>query len=163
MERVVEGIALTKDKRRILAIDFGTRRIGLAVSDALGLTAQGLETLERTNLISDLDYICRLVKEYEVERVVLGNPLSARGEETEMSRRVASFAEKLRRRIPCEIILWDERLTSVEAGRVLREAGLGIEKRRRARDRLAAVLLLSNYLDYEAGKFPGPSDAEANA
>jgi putative Holliday junction resolvase len=146
---------------RVLAIDFGTKRIGLAVSDPLALTAQGLETLERTQLGRDLDRICLLIEEYEVGRVVLGNPISARGEETEMSRRVASFAEKLRRRITCPVLLWDERLTSAQAGRVLREAGLGIEKRRRARDRVAAVLLLSSYLDYLAGQSLHPPDGES--
>ncbi len=135
---------------RILAIDFGTKRIGLAVSDALGITAQGLPTLERVNLAKDLDRLRGLVEEYEVETLVVGNPISARGEETEMSRRAAAFAEKLRRATGRRVILWDERLTTAEAGRVLRQAGLSIHKRRQARDRLAAVLLLSGYLDYLA-------------
>jgi putative pre-16S rRNA nuclease len=137
---------------RILAIDFGTRRIGLAVSDALGITAQGLATLERTRLEDDLLRIQSLVEEYSAERVVLGNPLSARGTETTMSERVASFAEKLRRRLKCPVELFDERLTSAQAGRVLRESGIGIEKRRRALDRMAATLLLQSYLDRRANE-----------
>jgi putative Holliday junction resolvase len=124
--------------------------MGLAVSDPLGITAQGLPTLERTNLAADLDRLKGLVEEYSVERVVLGNPLSARGGETEMSGRVAAFAEKLRRRLNCPVILWDERLTTAEALRMLRDAGIGMEKRRHARDRVAAVLLLANYLDFLA-------------
>ena len=147
---------------RILAIDFGTRRIGLAISDPLGITAQGLPTLERTHLAEDLDRLRMLAEEYSVGGVLLGNPISARGGETQMSRRVAAFADKLRRRVACPVILWDERLTTAEASRVLREAGIGIGKRRRARDRVAAVLLLSNYLDYLAAKAARSSSAEGD-
>lgn len=136
--------------RRILAIDFGLKRMGLAVSDALGITAQGLETLERTRLADDVARIERLVKEYDTERIVLGNPLGHGGGETAMSRRVAEFAEKLRERLKCPVVLWDERLTSVAADRVLRESGMGIEKRRGARDRVAVVILLQSYLDFRA-------------
>jgi len=137
---------------RILAVDFGTRRIGLAVSDALGITAQGIATLERTRLEDDLRHIEKLVEEYSAERIVLGNPLSHRGTETTMSGRVAGFAEKLRRRLKCPVELLDERLTSAQAGRVLRESGIGIEKRRRAVDRMAAILLLQSYLDRRANE-----------
>jgi putative Holliday junction resolvase len=134
--------------QRILAIDFGTRRIGLAVSDALGITAQGLPTLQRTRIADDLKLLKSLVEEYSVERVLVGNPIGHRGGETAMSQLAAEFAEKLRRRVPCPVELRDERLTSVEANRTLREAGLSIGKRQRATDRVAAVLLLQGYLDY---------------
>ena len=100
---------------RILAIDYGTRRIGLAVSDALGITAQGLSTLERTNLAEALQHIQQLAEEYSVELVLVGNPLSHHGTETTMSGHAASFAEKLRRRVACAVELADERLTSAEA------------------------------------------------
>jgi len=136
--------------QRVLAIDFGMKRMGLAVSDALGITAQGLPTLERTRIADDLERIAEVAREYEVERVVLGNPIGHSGNETTMSRRVAEFAGKLRRRLNCPVELWDERLTSAEAGRVLRESGMGIEKRRRAVDRVAATLLLEGYLEYHA-------------
>jgi putative Holliday junction resolvase len=137
---------------RILAVDFGTKRFGLAISDALGITAQGLPTLERTNLENALRAIQKLVEEYSAERVILGNPLSRGGSETAMSKRVEGFAQKLRRRVSCPVDLWDERLTSAEANRMLRQSGLGIEKRRRAVDRVAATLLLQGYLDYRAGE-----------
>ena len=137
---------------RILAIDYGTRRIGLAVSDALGITAQGLPTLERTNLADALQHIQQLAEEYSVELVLVGNPLSHHGTETTMSGHAASFAEKLRRRVACAVELADERLTSAEAGRVLRESGVSIEKRRGARDRMAATLLLQSYLDRRANE-----------
>jgi putative Holliday junction resolvase len=131
-----------------LAIDFGTKRMGLAVSDALGLTAQGLPTLERTRLADDLERLHSLVEEFSVGRVLVGNPIGHSGAETMMSRRVAEFVEKLRRRLRCPVELRDERLTSVEAGRTLRAARLSIRKRQRAVDRVAAVLLLQSYLDY---------------
>ena len=133
---------------RILAIDFGLKRMGLAISDALGVTAQGLPTLERTRLEDDLRQIQQLVEEHGAERVIVGNPVSHAGTETAMSRQAAAFAEKLRRRLTCPVELWDERLTSAEANRMLRSSGMGIEKRRRAVDRVAASLLLQSYLDY---------------
>lgn len=137
---------------RILAIDFGLKRMGLAVSDALGITAQGLPTLERGGLENNLRRIQQLAEEYSAERVVLGNPLGRSGKETEMSRRVGAFAEKLRRRLTCPVELYDERFTSAEANRMLRASGISIEKRRRAADRVAATLLLQGYLDRRAGE-----------
>jgi putative Holliday junction resolvase len=133
---------------RILAIDFGTKRMGLAVSDALGITAQGLPTLQRTRIADDLEHLRALVEEYSVAQVLVGNPVGHRGGETVMSQVVSEFAEKLRKRLPCPVDLWDERLTSVEANRTLREAGMSLGKRQRAVDRVAAVLILQSYLDY---------------
>lgn len=137
---------------RILAIDFGLKRIGLAVSDALGITAQGLPTRERSRLADDLQYIRALVEGHAVGRVIVGNPISYAGADTSMSRQVAAFAKKLQRQLACPVELWDERLTTAEALRMLRASGLGIEKRRRARDRVAASLLLQSYLDYQANE-----------
>jgi len=135
-----------------LAIDFGLKRMGLAISDALGVTAQGLPTLERTRLEDDLRQIQKLIEENGAERVIVGNPVSRAGTETAMSRQVAAFAEKLRRRLTCPVELWDERLTSAEANRMLRDSGMGIEKRRRAVDRVAVSLLLQSYLDYRVNE-----------
>jgi putative Holliday junction resolvase len=133
---------------RILAIDFGMSRMGLAVSDTLGITAQGLPTLQRTHLEDDLQKCQDLAEEYSAERVIVGNPIGHGGGETTMSRRAGQFAEKLRRRVNCPVDLWDERLTSVEANRALRETGLSLGKRQRAVDRVAATLLLQSYLDF---------------
>jgi len=135
---------------RILAIDFGLRRFGLAVSDALGLTAQGLPTLERSRIQSDMDRIRDLIAEHSVVRIIVGNPLSKSGNETSMSTQVAAFAEKLRKHLSIQVLLWDERLTSSEANRILRDFGLGIAKRRKAVDRMAATLLLQGYLDRQS-------------
>jgi putative Holliday junction resolvase len=122
--------------------------MGLAVSDALGITAQGLPTLPRTRLDDDLRKIQKLTEEYSTERVIVGNPLGHGGGETTMSRQAAEFAEKLRQQVNCPVHLWDERLTTVEADRALRAAGLSLGKRQRAVDRVAATLLLQSYLDF---------------
>lgn len=137
---------------RILAIDFGLRRIGLAVSDALGITAQGLPTLHRTAIRKDIEHIRSVAEKYSVQKVIVGNPISNTGNPTAMSRHAREFADKLRHRLGSPIELWDERLTSVEANRVLRTAGLSINKRQQAVDRVAAVLLLQNYLDHHANQ-----------
>ena len=135
---------------RILAIDFGVKRFGLAVSDPLGLTAQGLPTLERTNLNADLSTLSSLVREYAVQEIILGSPLSKDGSPSAMSGRVDGFAEKLRKRAGCAVRLWDERLSSAEAQRMLRSSGMGLAKRQRAVDRVAATLILQSYLDWRA-------------
>lgn len=135
---------------RILAIDFGLVRMGLAVSDALGLTAQGLPTLTRTNKDADFRYLEELAAEYALVGAIVGHPISHAGEETEMSRRAARFAEALRDRLGLPVDLWDERLTSREADRSLRESNMGGKKRREARDRVAAQILLQSYLDHRA-------------
>lgn len=132
---------------RILALDLGQRRIGLALSDELRLTAQGLETLERTNMREDLDRLARLADEKQVSMILLGNPVRMNGTEGPRSEWVRRFAEKLKARTGKEVRLWDERLTTVEAERVLRESGISREKRGRAVDRLSAVILLASYLD----------------
>jgi putative Holliday junction resolvase len=131
---------------RILAIDYGSRRMGLAVSDPLGITAQGLETLQRKNKRSDFARLERVIRENQVQEIVLGNPLRMSGEEGRQSQKVAQFAEELRRKFQLPVHLWDERLTSAEANRLLREADLSIEKRAKAVDRMAAVLILQAFL-----------------
>ncbi len=131
---------------RILAIDYGSRRMGLAVSDALGITAQGLDTLERKNKRSDFARLERTIREYQVKEIVLGNPLRMSGEEGTQARKVAEFAEELRRRFGLPVQLWDERLTSSEANRLLREAEVSLHRRTQAVDRMAATLILQSFL-----------------
>ncbi len=140
---------------RILALDLGRRRIGLAVSDELFLTAQGLPTLERTNIREDLGRLARLVAERQVTLILIGNPVHMNGTEGAGSAWVREFAEKLEKCVACPIRLWDERLTTVEATRVLRESGISREKRGNAVDRLAAVILLQNYLESSAACHSG--------
>jgi len=132
---------------RILALDLGKRRIGLAISDELGITAQGMDTLERTGKRADLEALARLIREKDVGLVIVGNPKNMSGQEGVQSQWAREFAEALGRYTGVEVKLWDERLTTVEAGRVLRESGISIAKRARAIDRLSAVILLRSYLD----------------
>jgi putative pre-16S rRNA nuclease len=147
---------------RVLAIDFGLRRIGLAVSDALGITAQGLPTLQRTAIRKDIEFIRVVAEKYSTGKVIVGNPISHAGKVTSMSRHAEDFARKLQGRLTCPVELWDERLTSAEATRMLKTAGLSINKRRQAVDRVAAVLLLQNYLDHHANQ-SGQADASGGS
>jgi putative Holliday junction resolvase len=131
---------------RILAIDYGSRRMGLAVSDPLGITAQGLETLERKNKRADFGRLERTIREYQVREIVLGNPLRMSGQPGTQSQKVAEFADELRRRFQLPVHLWDERLTSAEANRLLRDAEVSTARRARAVDRMAAVLILQSFM-----------------
>ena len=136
---------------RILALDLGKRRIGLAISDELGITAQGLPTLQRKNNRTDLAALSRIIKDKGVQRILLGNPLHMSGDAGVQSDSAREFGDMLGRHTGQQVTLWDERLTTVEASRVLRSSGIGIEKRARAVDQLSAVILLQSYLDYLAG------------
>ena len=134
-------------KPRILALDLGKKRIGMAISDPLGLTAQGLPNLERTTKRADLAAIVRQVEEWDAGLILIGNPMHMSGVEGRQSGWVRAFAGELGERAGRPVKLWDERLTTVEASRVLRSSGIGIRKRARAVDRLSAVILLQSYLD----------------
>ena len=138
---------------RILAVDYGERRVGLALSDEKGLIAIGLETLDRRQHRSDealADEIARLAEEHSVERIVVGLPLNMDGSSGESAAKAVSFAESLGRSSGALIVTWDERLTTAAARRVSRDLELPLKKRRDKKeiDRLAAVILLQNYLAY---------------
>lgn len=135
---------------RVLGLDVGSRRIGVAVSDPLGITAQGLETLHRKNKRYDLEYLRRLIHEYNVKEIVVGLPLRMSGAEGIQSDKMQVFAEELRKRFRLPVHLWDERLTSAEANRLLRETDLSIEKRGKAVDRMAAILILQGWMESRA-------------
>lgn len=134
--------------------------MGLAVSDPLGITAQGLETLQRRNKRSDFARLEKLIREYRVQEIVLGNPLRMSGEAGAQSQKVAEFAEELRRRFQLPVHLWDERLTSAEANRILREAELSIQKRALAVDRMAATLILQSFLQAQGLTKPSQNKQE---
>jgi len=145
-------------KGRVLAIDLGDRRMGLALSDPLGLTAQGLPTAERRNRREDMNYLEFLARRNDVSTIIVGNPLNMDGTAGRQSVAASEFASKLQKHLALEVRLWDERLTSVEANRVLREAGLGPEQRAKSVDQVAAVLLLENFLEAQrrvSGSGPG--------
>lgn len=138
---------MTPVNGRILALDLGKKRIGLAISDPLGITAQGLPNINRTNKRTDLAALEQLSRDREVRLFLMGNPINMRGSEGRQSGWVREFATALESWTKIPVKLWDERLTSVEAGRVLRSSGISIEKRAAAVDRLSAVILLQSYLD----------------
>src|SRR5271166_675422 len=137
---------------RIMAIDYGARRIGLAVTDELGMTAQGLPTLHRTNKRNDFDHLRCTIKTYNVGEIVVGLPLRMSGETGIQSERVQEFADALRARFKLPIHLFDERLTSVEANRVLDETDMSNRRRRDVVDQLAAVLILQAFLGFRASQ-----------
>jgi putative Holliday junction resolvase len=148
MENSFQTDANLPPVRRILALDFGARNLGLAVSDELGLTAQGLPTYRRSNKRNDFDYLRRLIKQYQVGEIVMGLPLRMSGDEGIQAEKVQAFAEELRHRFKLPVHLFDERLTSVEANRVLRESEMSIRRRAEVVDQLAAVLILQSFLEF---------------
>lgn len=132
---------------RVLALDVGSKRIGVAVSDELGITAQGLETIQRQNRRRDLEALRGLLTRFQVKEVVIGLPLRLSGAEGTQAGKMRAFAELLQSEFAVTVHLWDERWTSTEANRILRQADLSIQKRAQAVDRMAAVLILQSWLE----------------
>ncbi|MFB1482956.1 Holliday junction resolvase RuvX [Corallococcus sp. RDP092CA] len=132
---------------RTFGLDYGTKTIGVAVSDGLGLTAQTVTTVRRTSLKADLAELSRLVKEHEVTRFVLGLPLNMNGSEGPRAEATRKFAEVLEGALGLPVELWDERLSTVAAQRTLLEADVRREKRREVIDQLAAQFILQGWLD----------------
>lgn len=148
MENSPQSESEAASRPRILAIDFGARKIGLAVSDELGLTAQGLDTYYRSNKKADFDHLRRAIRQYGITEIVMGLPLRMSGSEGIQAEKVQVFAEELRRKFKLPVHLFDERLTSVEANRVLRETDMSIRRRAEVVDQLAAVLILQSFLEF---------------
>lgn len=132
---------------RILGLDVGEKRIGLAVSDELGITAQGIDTVIRRETVADLNQIIEIIKEKEISKLVVGLPKNMNGTLGPQAEKVKEFVEKLTAKCPLEIVYWDERLTTVAAQRSLLEGDVSRKKRKMAVDRIAAVLILQGYLD----------------
>ena len=136
------------DNRRVLALDVGERRIGVAVSDPLGITAQGLETYTRTgDTEKDAEHIAELAKKYEPVRLLFGMPRNMDGSYGFQSEKVKEFAQAVLKVWDGEHAFFDERLTTVSAERVLVEADMDWRKRRKVVDKLAATIILQGYLD----------------
>ena len=132
---------------RILGLDVGSKTIGMAVSDPLGITAQGLETIRRSSKRQDFKRLADIIRDYEVSEIVVGYPLRLSGAQGTQSEKIERFADELGRFSGLPVHLWDERLTTKQAERLLRDAELSIQKRGRAIDRVAAVLILQSWLD----------------
>ncbi|HTD55406.1 MAG TPA: Holliday junction resolvase RuvX [Silvibacterium sp.] len=132
---------------RLMGLDVGDRRIGVAVSDALGLTAQPVLTLVRTNRRQDVKSLRRLLRKYDCAEIVVGNPLYMSGDQSPQAAKAQSFAEILREETGLPVHLWDERLTTTEAHRHLHAAGRAAPEHRAVVDQVAAVLILQSFLD----------------
>ena len=135
---------------RIMGLDYGSKTVGVAISDPLCITAQGIETIERkeeNKLRKTLARIEELAKEYEVDRIVLGFPKNMNNTIGDRAERTLEFKEMLERRTGLSVIMWDERLTTVEAERTLIESKVRRENRKKYVDKIAAVFILQGYLD----------------
>ena len=136
---------------RILGLDYGSKTVGVAVSDPLGLTAQGVEIIRRKSenkLRQTLARLEELIAEYQVERLVLGLPKHMNNDIGDRAVKSLEFQEILKRRTGLDVVMWDERLTTVEANRILAETGVKGAGRKQYVDELAAVFILQGYLDY---------------
>jgi putative Holliday junction resolvase len=132
---------------RVLGIDLGDKRIGLAVSDPLGLTAQGIETLGRRNKKQVLEFLAGICKKFEISEAVVGLPVNMNGSLGPKAKEVLDLVPELERSLGIPVKTWDERLSSREAGRLMVEQGLSRQKQRLQSDRLAATLILQSYLE----------------
>ena len=138
---------------RIMGLDYGTVTVGVAISDALKITAQGIETIRRkeeNKLRRTLARIEELVKAYEVDTIVVGLPKNMNNTIGERANKSVEFADMVRRRTGVEVVMWDERLTTVTAHNAMLEADISRKKRYDVVDKVAAVIILQNYLDYSS-------------
>lgn len=143
---------------RIIGLDYGTKTVGVAVSDALGLTAQGVETItrkEENKLRQTLARIEAIIEEYEVTKIVVGLPKNMNNTLGERAEACKDFADKLERRTGIPVVMWDERLSTVLAEHVLIESGVRRENRKAVIDKIAACVILQSYLDYIANNNEG--------
>ena len=133
---------------RAMSLDVGTKTIGIANSDLMWMIANGVETIRRTSVERDFTRIGELIKEHEVSTLVVGYPKNMNGSIGERAQICEAFAEELRNRFPaCKVVLWDERLSTVAAEKVLVDADMRRNKRKKIIDMMAAVVILQNYLD----------------
>ncbi|MBO4421143.1 MAG: Holliday junction resolvase RuvX [Lachnospiraceae bacterium] len=136
---------------RIIGLDFGAMTCGVAISDALLITAQGIETIRRTHetkLRKTYQRIEYLIDWYEVDTIVVGLPKKLDGSEGDRAEKSRAFAADLERRTGLPVIMWDERFSTVSAAAVLADAGVGLEEKEKVIDKMAAQIILQNYLDY---------------
>lgn len=132
---------------RILGLDVGSKTIGVAISDPLGWTAQGITTIKRTKKEQDIEEIRKICKEYSVESIVVGLPKNMNGSIGDSGERVIEFSEKIKEALDLKVEMWDERLTTVAAHKAMIEADLSRGKRKKIVDKIAAIYILQGYLD----------------
>ncbi len=130
-----------------MGLDIGTRTIGIAISDELEITAQGLKTLKRKTMNADFEELATIIRQFEVEKIIVGLPKNMDGTLGKQAEKVLNWVEALKDKIGIPVATWDERLSTVGASRVLLEADLSRRKRKKVIDKVAAVLILQGYLD----------------
>ena len=133
---------------RIMGLDLGDKTIGVAISDELGWTAQGIETIRREEESSDLQRLAQLIKEYQVEEIVVGLPKNMNGSIGSRGEWCKEFAEGLKKHFGLPVHMWDERLTTMAAEKMLVAADVSRKKRKKVIDKMAAVMILQGYLDF---------------
>jgi putative Holliday junction resolvase len=134
--------------KRVIGLDVGDKTIGVAVSDELGLTAQGVTTCRRTSLAADLEFLRQVIAQYAASALIVGLPKNMDGSLGPQAQKTLAFIERLRQGCAIPVVAWDERLTTREAERVLLAANTSRQRRKRVRDRLAAQLILQSYLEW---------------
>lgn len=130
-----------------MGLDIGDKTIGVAISDGLGITAQPLTTIERKNMSADIDSIKKIIDGYHVEEIIIGLPKNMNGSIGSQAKKTIQFTKRLKRNLGIPVIPWDERLTTVMATKALIEGDLSRKKRKKRIDKIAAQLILQNYLD----------------
>ncbi len=140
-----------KKLMRLMGLDIGTHTIGVAISDELGITAQGLKTLRRKSMDEDFKEIAGIIRQFEIEKIVVGLPKNMNGTLGTQAEIVLKWIKVLIDKIHVQVVTWDERLSTVGASKILLEADLSRRKRKRVIDKLAAVLILQGYLDKSRG------------
>jgi len=139
---------------RIMALDVGEKTIGVAISDSLLLTAQARPTIRRKSPSSDIELLHRMAEENEVHQILVGQPLHMNGKESRQSQRIGRFAADLKNKLDIPVLFWDERLTSFAADQHLEEMGLNWRQRREHIDKIAAMIILQDYLDNRPSRSP---------
>lgn len=136
----------------VVGLDVGRRRIGVAASDPTGFLASGVQVIQRVSLQKDVETVRSLVESLGADQIVVGYPLSMSGEPGPQAEETEGFVEALRAQVSVPVILWDERLSTLEADRRMQEAGVSGRKRRQRVDVAAAILILQSYLDHMRGQ-----------
>jgi len=139
-----------------MGLDIGSKTIGIAVSDELGMTAQGLKTIKRRSMEEDFKEITMIIDQYKIEKIVVGLPKNMDGTLGRQAEIVFQWIISCKKKIPLPVVTWDERLSTVGASRILLEADLSRKKRKKVIDKLAAVLILQGYLDQIRNRNHGP-------
>jgi putative Holliday junction resolvase len=158
--KLAERIRINKDGR-LLALDVGKKRIGLAVSDELGITAKGIETLQRTRIRDDIAALQQIATHWNIHTLLVGKPLHMSGDESRQSEYTREFAERLAKSLNRPVVYWDERLSSREAERLLREGGASLLQSRQEVDRMSAILILESYLGFLQNESPSEEISES--